>query len=159
METKLPFTSKRDSIKDYDKSVIAKSETNDCVVRAMASSFDISYDDSHKFCKEVFNRENRKGVSAFGLKMNGLIRHNININNKKIILVGSYNDLYYNVKVKGNIIKRKLTVGKFVKDNPEGTYIAQITGHAFTIKNGTIIGNVEDAQKIKKQLLSIWKVV
>jgi hypothetical protein len=52
-----------------------------------------------------------------------------------------------------------LTVGKFIKDNPIGTFLVSVRGHVFTIKNGVVIGNVEDAKKTRKVLQSIWKIV
>ena len=51
------------------------------------------------------------------------------------------------------------SIGKFIKDNPIGTFLVSVRGHAFTIKNGVVIGNVEDAIKTRKVLQSIWKIV
>ena len=45
-------------------SILAKSEKNDCVVRACANAFDIQYDTAHQFVKERFERKNRQGVKA-----------------------------------------------------------------------------------------------
>ena len=43
-----------------------------------------------------------------------------------------------------------MTVGTFVKLYDKGTYIIRVTGHAFTIKDGTVIGNPKDAEQIRK---------
>ena len=40
-------------------SILAKSEKNDCVVRACANAFEIDYDQAHSFVKKRFNRKNR----------------------------------------------------------------------------------------------------
>ena len=39
-------------IKGYSNSEIAKSEKNDCFVRALAAGFEISYNDAHALAKE-----------------------------------------------------------------------------------------------------------
>ena len=44
-------------IKGYNSSKIAKSEKNDCFVRAMAAATDTDYDTSHEFVKKTFNRK------------------------------------------------------------------------------------------------------
>ena len=41
-----------------------------------------------------------------------------------------------------------MTVGTFIKKYPEGTFFIIVKGHAFTIKNGVVIGNYEDALKL-----------
>ena len=45
----IPYTSTSIAIKGYADSALAKSETNDCVVRAIASAFDIEYSKAHKW--------------------------------------------------------------------------------------------------------------
>ena len=49
-------------IKGYNSSKIAKSEKNDCFVRAMAAATDTDYDTSHEFVKKTFNRKPNKGT-------------------------------------------------------------------------------------------------
>ena len=51
-----------DHIVGYNESTIAKSERNDCVVRAIASTFGLKYDVAHKFVANEFGREPRKGT-------------------------------------------------------------------------------------------------
>jgi hypothetical protein len=43
-----------------------------------------------------------------------------------------------------------MTVGTFVKQNPVGTFFILVKGHAFTIKDGVVIGNWEDSVKKKR---------
>ena len=47
-------------IKGYSKSEIAKKETNDCSVRALANAFDVTYNKAHKFLEENYGRKNRR---------------------------------------------------------------------------------------------------
>ncbi len=53
-------------------SEIAKTEKNDCAVRAVANACDVNYDQAHKFCTEMFDRQKGKGTTGFSLllKMN-----------------------------------------------------------------------------------------
>jgi hypothetical protein len=55
--------------------------------------------------------------------------------------------------------KSKMTVGTFVKLYDKGTYILRVSGHAFTIKDGSVIGNPEDATKLRKVIKNCWRVV
>lgn len=158
MNTKLPYCKTSESVKGYNDSKISSLETNDCVVRAIASSFDVTYDESHKFCKDYFKRKNRKGVMMFVTSMERYINNDNQIFGKTVKLIGKYSNLYYDVKVKNAIKKRALTVGKFIKENQKGTFLVSVSGHAFAIKDGVVMGNIEDAQKTKRVLQSIWKI-
>ena len=51
-----------------------------------------------------------------------------------------------------------MTVGTFIKQNPEGTFFVLVSGHAFTIKDGVVIGNYEDAVKTKKIMKSAFQM-
>ena len=33
-----------------------------------------------------------------------------------------------------------------------------VRGHAFTIKDGVVIGNIEDGKKMKKHITGAWKI-
>lgn len=51
------------------------------------------------------------------------------------------------------------TVGNFVKWYDKGTYIIVISRHAFTIKDGVVVGgNWNDAQRMRCQIKSVWKI-
>jgi len=43
-------------------SLLAKSEKNDCLVRAFANAFNVTYDVAHSFTAEKFKRKFRKGA-------------------------------------------------------------------------------------------------
>ena len=78
---------------------------------------------------------------------------------KKIVFgLTSQYTLDYEVKVKGLKKTRKMTVGTFIKQNPTGTFFMLVSGHAFTIKDGVVIGNYNDAQQKKKHLKYAWQV-
>lgn len=165
MKNKLPYESTGSAIKGYSDSVTAKTETNDCVVRAFASAFDVSYDYAHKYVAEEFNRKPRRGTFFTTSKMIKLSESVIKVNGKKIIPIGTKCEsmvypysLSYEVKVKGEKVKRQMTVGTFVKKNPKGTFFVLVKGHAFTIKDGVVIGNPEDAIKTKRPMKAAFEI-
>ena len=164
MKNKLPYEATSKAIQGYTESVIAKSETNDCVVRAFASAFDITYDRAHKYIKEKFGRKDRQGTYGTVLTLNKMVEENTQVNYKKVKSVGKtinnskFKTLEYEVKVKGEKVKRQMTVGTFIKQNPEGTFFVLVRQHAFTIKDGVVIGNYEDAVKTKKIMKSAFQV-
>jgi hypothetical protein len=51
-----------------------------------------------------------------------------------------------------------MTVGTFIKKNPVGTFFILVKGHAFTIKDGVVIGNYEDAQKPRRVMLDAFEI-
>lgn len=172
MKNKLPYETTGRAIKGYTESAIAKGETNDCVVRAFASSFEISYDYAHKFVAEEFKRQPRRGTFFTASKMVKLSECNIKVNGKKVCPVGTPtknpllpHSLSYPVKVKVTgtdklykIVNRQMTVGTFVKKNPKGTFFVLVKGHAFTIKDGVVIGNPEDAIKTKRPIRAAFEI-
>ena len=164
MKNELPYCKNSDGIIGYEESVIAKSETNDCVVRAFASSFEIPYDEAHEYVATHFNRKPRRGTFGTSLKLVKMSNENVEVNGKKVHLVGyrftpsMYGTLCYDVKVKGEIKKRNMTVGKFIKNNPVGTYFVIVSGHAFTIKDGVVIGNYEDSLKVKRPMKCAFEI-
>lgn len=165
MKKQLPYESTGRAIKGYTESSIAKGESGDCVVRAFASSFDVSYDFAHKFVEEDFKRQPRRGTFFTASKMVKISQDLIKVNDKKVFPVGEPTknpllpySLTYDVKVKGEIVKRQMTVGTFVKKNPKGTFFVLVKGHAFTIKDGVVIGNPEDAIKLKRPMRAAFQI-
>lgn len=165
MKNRLPYESTGSAIKGYSESLTAGRETNDCVVRAFASAFDVTYDYAHKYVAEEFKRQPRKGTYFTASKMSKLSEGVIKVNNKKIIPIGTKGNcvvypysLSYEIKVKGEKVKRQMTVGTFVKKNPKGTFFVLVRGHAFTIKDGVVIGNPEDAVKTKRHMKSAFEI-
>jgi hypothetical protein len=165
MKNLLPYCGASEAIKGYGNSTMAKSENNDCVVRSIASAFEIDYDKAHKFVADTFKRKPNQGTFGFVTGMNKIAKERIRIGRKcckvmgKPMFVGStFNSLDYNVKVKGKTVTRKMTVGTFVTKYPKGTYILTVKRHAFTIKDGIVIGNFEDSTKKRKIVECAWKV-
>lgn len=140
----LNFIPAKDSIKGYSESLLAKSETRDCVVRAFAAALDWDYDKSHRFVSKEFLREPKSGTKRFIPTMNQMVLEGRKLSRKKIKTITDPG------------IK---TVGQFVKWYDKGTYIVVISGHAFTIKDGQVVGgNWNDAQRMRCQIKGVWKI-
>jgi hypothetical protein len=153
------YISSTEFIKGAKESPLAKSESSDCVVRAIASAAEMDYDTSHQFVKEKFKRKNGKGTFGFGVTMNLMSKNGEKINGKSVEIISEqYNTMLYYVTVKGIKTLRKTTTGSFIKRYPKGTYVVTVRGHAFTIKDGVVIGNVDDGKKMKKVIQGVWKI-
>jgi hypothetical protein len=140
----MDFTSPKDSIKNYSTSKIAKKETRDCVVRAFASAFEMDYDKSHKFIHDEFGRRDRSGTPNFIPTMNRFVQESKKIQRKGLKPVD---------------IRETKTVGQFIKWYDRGTYIVLIAHHAFTIRDGQVVGgNSRDASRLRCRLRGVWKV-
>lgn len=152
MKFKPNYIKTTDAIQGYKDSVIAKKEKNDCVVRAIASSFDIPYDNSHSFVESWLGRKPFKGTFNTVEKLKRLQKDNFRLNEKSLSLVEG---IYLRKEGKSN---RKLTVGRFLEKYNQGTYIIFVHCHAFTIKDGSIIGNADDATKLRRIVHSVFVI-
>ena len=125
-------------------SLLAKGEKNDCVVRACANAFNITYDVAHKFVASEFNRKARRGTKkvfntfsilgnvVFDLFQNTLFpitkEYKLKCVNKPVNASYTHKPVAYTVKT---------FCAKFSK----GTYIVLVHKHALVIKNGIVVDN------------------
>ena len=159
MNNEIKYIPTKEAIIGYSDSTIAKTESNDCVIRAIASSFEMSYDDSHKFVAKIWFRKNREGTRNFVVGMRHMVDNKIQINGKSFSnLGGQYGSMKYDVKVKGQMVKRNMTTGTFIKKYPVGKYLVVVRGHAFSIIDGQVVGNTSDATMKKRVINFAWKV-
>jgi len=172
------------SIKGYKESKIAKSEHNDCSVRAIANAFNVDYDKAHKFLTENYQRPNKRGVkthnwhwvndkfsdentTVFGKKIKKVEYTEIEVDAKRCVRRANYwNDgSSYDYKKKLKLYTKKgnkysqMTVGSFLKKYKEGTYILSVRAHTFTIKDGVVYGNNRDGVKMRVRLEKVWQIV
>ena len=147
----IPYTATSQAIKGYTDSTLAKSERADCVVRAIASAFDLEYDKAHKWVATTFNRKPKKGTFGFPIGMNKMSDNNTRLNYKQTRTIDAKH-------LTTNNGKSKMTVGTFAKEYNTGTYIIRVTRHAFTIKDGHVIGNPDDATALRKIIKNAWKI-
>jgi hypothetical protein len=103
--------------------------------------------------------KNGKGTSGFHYTMNMMTKNGNKINGKSVEkITEEHNTMLYYVVVKGVKKLRNTTTGSFIKKYSKGTYVVTVKGHAFTIKDGVVIGNVEDGKKMKKHIDGVWKI-
>jgi hypothetical protein len=111
-----------------------RAETRDCTVRAMVYATDIPYWEAHRFFAK-HGRKLRTGAPVdyiIGRKSRVLFGHRF-----------------------GKKITPKKTVGKFIREHPEGTFYVTVTHHAFCIKNGKVLGY---CRSLNQHIESYWRV-
>ena len=145
-----------DHIIGYNESVTAKSERNDCVVRAVASTFGLKYDTAHKFVAEEFSRQPRKGTFVTTRKLSN--RNNILGTKYKII---PKPDLKYPGSSRHQMNGGKpteITLSIFLEKYPKGKYLIIVKRHAFSIIDGVVIGNSNDGSRLRAKIQFALKV-
>ena len=155
----------------HKQSTIAANEYNDCVVRATASAFNVHYDEAHKWVKDTFNRVDRRGTRGVFFEFRKMIENGEKVFGKNVVKVGEYknesatkNSIGFGGMIriqvrKGVEKKRKLTVGRFLKEYTKGTYFMLVRGHAFTIKEGVVYGNFSDSIQLRTRIEAAIQVV
>ena len=150
----LPYIQTSTAIIGYSDSAIAKNESNDCFVRAVASSFDCSYDTAHSWVRQKFERVNRKGTMNVVSKMRKMCDDKEQFVDKSVKSIEGLGEVVYKPKVRF----KRTTLNQFIKKYPTGVYILIVKGHAFTLKNGAVIGNEEDSKSIKKNIYNAFEI-
>jgi hypothetical protein len=159
MNNEIKYIPTKEAIIGYSDSTIAKTESNDCVVRAISSAFEMHYDEAHQFVKVKFGRKNREGTRNFVGGLRCMINDKVKINDKLFETMGNeYGHVSYEVKVKGQMVKRNMTTGTFIKKYPVGKYLVVVRGHAFSIIDGQVVGNTSDATMKKRVINFAFKI-
>ena len=125
-------------------SLLAKSEKNDCLVRAFANALNVTYDVAHKFTAEKFERKFRKGAKMTADKLSKLGKVSFELFKDSLFPVTKE----YNLKCVNKPINREYThkrvnytVKTFCAKYSKGTYIVLVNKHALVIKNGIVVDN------------------
>jgi len=176
-KTGIPYMVSNDVVKG-NKSRIARSETNDCVVLAIAAVTGSSYDKSHKYVKDTFGRPKGKGTPMFdhimkknqGKKLLGstyerVTNHTKTKYTKKVRYYGGesvyeyeYDSKFVPLITKYGITRvSQMTVKTFLKKYPKGKYLIHVRGHAFAILDGVVIGNTCDSRRLKARIVNAYK--
>jgi hypothetical protein len=184
-KTDVPYIDTDNAIVGYSKSEIAKSENNDCCVRAFASVTESSYDEAHDYVKKTFNRHNNQGTPRFPLTMsereglktlNGYrykeLKNHDKTTYKKPMRYYCREDFKYKyryvecildsrrcplITTYGKTRASQMTVGTFLKEYNVGRYLIHVRGHAFTIIDGVVVGNPLDSKQIKCRIVGAYK--
>jgi len=172
------------SIKGYSNSKIAKTEHNDCSVRAIANAFNIEYDKAHKFLAEKYQRPNKRGVKSyswfsvndkfseektklFGKKMVKIEYPEIEVESSRCTRKSNWfsKGSSYTYKKKLKLYTKtgkkysQMTVGRFLKKYQKGTFILSVRAHTFTVKDGVVCGNYSDGKKMRVTVKKAWQII
>jgi len=127
-------------------SLLAKGEKNDCVVRALANAFNISYDVAHKFTAETFKRKARKGTKKVYNTFKELGEVTFELFKDSLFPVTKE----YKLKCVNKPINRSYThkrvsytVKTFCAKFSKGTYIVLVHKHALVIRDGIVVDNAD----------------
>lgn len=124
------------------QSELAKSEKNDCVVRAFMMALDLPYDKAHKFVETKLKRQPRKGTYTRSYIKNILGRQK---NGYKMRLMGFHPK--YQREGQKKLVNPKYkketgyTVKSFMEQYPKGRYFMIVKGHAVALVDGILYGN------------------
>jgi hypothetical protein len=123
-------------------SIIAKGETNDCMVYATAAAFDLDYDKAHQHVKHRFGRRDKKGTAMFSI-INGMkemvdLRESLNGKFVREIISQPYKKYHLH----GRDVNRKNRVSTFIKEHSQGTYLILTSRHALVAREGVMLDNV-----------------
>ncbi len=111
-------------------------ERNDCTVRALAISTGRPYEEAYSIL-QTFGRKPNKGTNIRKF-----------FKNNKIVLDFWFKKLRF---------RKQITLNKFVKKYPLGTYYVRITKHVFVVKDGVAI----DMSKPRPycRITDAWEVI
>ncbi len=158
---KVMYISSTDFVKG-SKSKLAQSESNDCVVRAIAAAFDEEYGVVHKVVEKNCDRKPRRGVMSD--KFMNMFREyeaeGLYLFGKKFrVMSKSEIKNIYGKKADGSPNERKMTTQSFIKKYTTGNYLVLVKYHTFVIKDSTIVGNREDAEQLRSRILFAVEVL
>ena len=141
------------------KSNIQAGETNDCSVRAYATALDVTYDAAHKFVKDTYERVNRKGCVNMVTKTSKLEGKDLEVEGTEFNIrpVNKY-QITNRYKLRGEVIERKKTVKSFLKDFKKGIYLVMVSGHVFTVKDGTMIDNAGEEWRPTRKVEDVFEI-
>ncbi len=114
-------------------------ETNDCVVKAFAILFGISYDEAHGFSRGFFDRPERNGAENFTNSMKRMIRNK---------------NFSFNGKVKQVKLNKRLTIQRIQKEFHQGVYLVVTFDHVTVLCDGIFV----DYQFILKPRGMVYEV-
>ena len=138
-------------------------DRNNCSVRSLATAFEIPYKKAFDGAEMIWDRKINKGASCFGVHKMANMGW---LWDKQITKMGEIVKDEYGVEMflgekklgkwypigGGERKFRKMSTGTFFKTYKEGTFIVSVRGHMFTVKDGEVLGNYEDALMLKRPI-------
>ena len=122
-------------------SIIAKGESNDCMVYATAAAFDLDYDTAHSHVHHRFGRKDKRGANRSQIVkgMEEMVDLRENLNGKFVREIISQPYKMYHLH--GRDVNRKNRVSTFIKEHSQGTYLILTSRHALVSKDGEMLDN------------------
>jgi hypothetical protein len=111
------------------------SEKNDCTVRAMAIATETSYTKAYLKLATAGRKHNR------GFHVYKLLKTNT---------------VHFNYRFEKLKFRRAITLHKFLKRYPQGTYYVQKSGHVFVVRDGAVLDNFRPGAYTR--IVKAWKV-
>ena len=172
----LKFVCGKSAITDAD--VKAKGENNDCVVRAVMNSFQVSYDTAHEFVAQRFNRQRGKGTKGAVIGFRVMAEGEV-VLGKQVKSLGKFSEeplTPAEAKKSGVLLNPKypkgggrfasFTVGKFLAQNPKGSFLIIVAKHALAIRDGKVYDNINEMDKLflksgrdQRKCLAVFQIV
>ena len=139
-------------------STLAQKEKNDCVVKAIAAAAGVSYETSHAFAGEHLKREKREGT-LLGVHLPNITKESMMLGSKRVSFdaLGKLR-VTNGYKLHGELVRRKKTVKSFIKDNPRGSFMVSVAGHALAIVDGVLIDNIGEEFRMTRKVLGAVQV-
>ena len=132
---------------------LAKTENNDCVVRAIMVATGMAYRQCHAFAEEFLGRVQGQGVKNMPLKF---VRTDVVDRFRELgYVVEPHNTKY--VRAYGNRTL-DMNVRRFSKTYPKGTFIVANRTHAWVIKDGVVHDWDGFKPKLQRTCMFAWKV-
>ncbi len=139
-------------------STLAEKEKNDCAVKAIAAAAGVSYEISHAFTGEYLMRTRRMGT-LLGMFLPNITKEPMMLGSKRVEFKSLDSIKITNgYKLYGEVVRRKKTVKSFIKDNPRGSFVVSVAGHALAIVDGVLIDNVGEEFRMTRKVLSAIQV-
>ena len=136
----------------YDVTIgssLALNEKNDCVVRAFANAFNVTYDVAHAFAADKFKRKAKKGTRNMFQTLAELGFATFDLFSDTLFPETRTYGIHPLARSKsGKVVNTSYThkevnhtVKTFCTQYNKGTYIVIVAKHALTIKDGIVIDN------------------
>ena len=143
---------------NLSSSTLAQKEKNDCAVKAIAAAAGVSYETSHAFTGEYLKRAEKMGT-MLGMFLPNITKEPMMLGSKKVEFkpLGKIK-ITNGYKLYGEVVRRKKTVKSFIKDNPRGSFVVSVAGHALAVVDGVLIDNVGEEFRMTRKVLSAIQV-
>lgn len=135
---------------------LAKKENNDCVVRAMAASFDVPYEDAHKQCSITFGRKNGEGTFAVSMTLESL--GDTPLMSHQVIPFG-VKDKYSMTLQPKKTNGQNMTIASLDQLDQNKSYLIVVDKHAFAYIDGVIVGNQDDGDRRRTRIHNVFEIV